>query len=126
DILKSYIGDQIVVFVVLVLAAVALSNVRDAGHEFDRLDPLHHLVAELVLDPEPQRGAVDPVERPAVHLVGEDALGVKYVGHAVAVVVFAAVKSFAKGMEYDEPGLRRGLDELGELREREAAPFGDP
>ena len=28
----------------------------DAGDELDRLDPLHLLVTELVLDPEPKRG----------------------------------------------------------------------
>src|SRR5262249_17937548 len=102
----SNIRDQVEVFIILVLAAVALAHVLDPGDELDRLDPLDHLVAELVLDPQAQGSPVDPVERPAVHLVGDDALRVKHVGHAMAIVVFTAVKALAERMKYAEPHVR--------------------
>ena len=51
--LSSNVGDEVVILVILVLPAVALADLLDAGDEFDRPDPLDHLVAELVLDPEP-------------------------------------------------------------------------
>ena len=55
----SNVRQQIEVLVILVLAAVALADLLVGVDELDPLDPLDHLVAELVLDAQPQRRAVD-------------------------------------------------------------------
>jgi hypothetical protein len=44
------IGEQIEVFVVLVLAALSEADSLFRFDEFDSLDPLDHLVTKLVLD----------------------------------------------------------------------------
>src|SRR6516225_3794380 len=74
DHIMLYIWDEVVVFVILILAAVAQTDGLLVDHELDGLDPLDHLVTQLILDPEPERGAVDQGERLVIHFVCQDAL----------------------------------------------------
>src|SRR5215470_1225932 len=59
------------VLMVLVVAALPRAEMGEALDELDGLDPLDHLEAQLELVAQPQRSAVQLVERLAVHLVGE-------------------------------------------------------
>src|SRR6476619_3012870 len=72
-------------------AATAAAN---AGDPIDRLDAHHifrHLVAELPLDPEPERRAVWNWQRRTVHLIGEDRLGMEGILKPNRLVIFAVV-----------------------------------
>ena len=66
---NSYVWNKVVVFVVLILAAEAQTDGLLVDHELDGLDPLDHLVTQLILDPKPERSAVDQGERLRIHLV---------------------------------------------------------
>src|SRR5262249_1062724 len=77
------------VLMVLVVAALPLAEGLVALAELDLPDPLDHLEAELVLDPQPQGRPVQRLERLAVHLVGQQRLGVHEVLQRVAVVLLA-------------------------------------
>src|SRR5215472_8973955 len=70
----SNVGHLAEVFVVLVVAALALADGRIRRDELDGTDPLDHLEAELVFDPYPQGRAVDIVERLVIHFVGQEAV----------------------------------------------------
>ena len=50
-------------------------------------DLFGHLLPELALDPKPQRRAVLDRQSPAVHVIGEDGLGMKSVNKVDALVV---------------------------------------
>jgi hypothetical protein len=50
--------EQVEIFVVFVFAALAKTDGFPGLNELDPLDPFDHLVAKLVLDPEPQRSPV--------------------------------------------------------------------
>ena len=72
----------------------AAAAARDVGEAFDRLDAHHvfrHLVAELALDPQPQRRAVLDGQGREVHLVGEDGLRMKGVDEVDRLVIVAGV-----------------------------------
>src|SRR5262249_40294911 len=71
DDIALYVWNEVVVFVVLILAAEAQTDGLLVDHELDRLDPLDHLVTQLILDPKPERSAVDYAERLVIHLVGQ-------------------------------------------------------
>src|SRR5215471_9681592 len=60
------------VLMVFVVAALPCAEMGEALDELDGLNPLDHLEAQLELVAQPQRSAVQLVERLAVHLVGED------------------------------------------------------
>ena len=64
--------------------------------ELDRPNPLDHLEAELILDPEPEWRAVLLVQRLEVHLVGQEALGMPEGLERVAVVVVPAFEPLAE------------------------------
>src|SRR5581483_1183036 len=66
---SSDVGQLAEVFVVLVVAALPLADGLATLDEFDRPNPLHHLEAELVLDPQPQRRPVQLAQRLVIHLV---------------------------------------------------------
>jgi len=57
--LASDIGQQVEVFVVLVLTTFPVAQQLLRFDELDTLDPFDHLVAKLVLDSQPQRRAID-------------------------------------------------------------------
>src|SRR5262245_27739006 len=84
-----YVWNEVVVVVVLILAAVALADGFLADHELDGLDPLDHLVTELILDPKPERSAVNDGEPLIIHLVGQDALGMERILERLRVIVWA-------------------------------------
>src|SRR5581483_11945678 len=94
--LPSYVGHGVEELVVRVVAPFALINVLEIRHEFDRLDPLDHFEAELVLHPKSQGRAVDVGERLEVHLVSQQGLWVAGVVDRVAVVVLAAFQTLAE------------------------------
>src|SRR3954447_10702508 len=74
---------------ILPVAALAAANALEAVHRFDAHDVFRHLVAELALDPQPQRRAVPNRQHLAVHVVGQDGLGMERVIKVDALVVFA-------------------------------------
>src|SRR5262249_34266068 len=82
-----YVWNEVVVFVILVLAAEALTDGFLVDRKLDGLDPLDHLVTQLILDPESERGAVDEGERLIIHLVCENALGVERIPKGLRVIV---------------------------------------
>src|SRR6516165_9466538 len=95
DDIVLYVWNEVIVFVVLILAAVAQTDGLLVDHELDGLDPLDHLVTQLILDAESKRSAVDRRERPVVHLVRQDTLGVERILHRLRVVVRPRVQALA-------------------------------
>src|SRR5262249_5829184 len=79
------------VLMVFVVAALPCAEMGEALDELDGLDPLDHLEAQLEFVSQPERGAVQLVERLAVHLVGEDGQVVAHVRDLVSVVVQPAL-----------------------------------
>src|SRR6202451_2242437 len=80
-------------FVTAVLPETAAAA-RDLGEIVDRLDAhdvFGHLVAELALDPEPQRRAVPDFERLVIHLVSKDGLRMKRVDEPDRLVIAARI-----------------------------------
>src|SRR5246127_3115145 len=72
---------------ILPKAAMATADVRKALDEFDRHYIFGHLIAELALYPDAQRRTIGDRQRCAVHVVGENRLGVKGVPEADALVI---------------------------------------
>ena len=66
---------------------MATADVRKALDEFDRHYIFGHLIAELALYPDAQRRTMGDRQRCAVHVVGENRLGVKGVAEADALVI---------------------------------------
>ena len=66
---ESDVGQLAEVLVVLREAAFTLADRADVLNELDRLNPLYHLEAELILDTQSQRSPVEMIERLGVHLV---------------------------------------------------------
>jgi hypothetical protein len=62
------VREQIEVFIVFVLATLAATDGLLRFDEFNPLDPLHHFVAKLVLDPQPQWSSVGLGKGLAIHL----------------------------------------------------------
>src|SRR6516225_3204751 len=89
DDIVLYVWNEVVVFVVLILATEALTDGLLVDHKLDGLDPLDHLVTQLILDPESERGAVDQAERLVIHLVRQDALGMERILEGLRVIVRA-------------------------------------
>jgi hypothetical protein len=58
-------------------------------NELDPLDPFDHLVAKLVLDPEPQRSPIYLGERLSIHLGSEQAFCLEHVCEALRVIIGA-------------------------------------
>src|SRR5271157_302541 len=83
---ESDVGQLTEVLMVLAVTSFSFAEGPVALDELDRPDPLDHLEAELVLDPQPQGGAVQRTQRLVVHLVGQQCLGVHEVRERVAVV----------------------------------------
>ncbi len=69
------IWKQIEVFVVFVDPAFPGTDELFGFNELDALDPLHHLVAKLVLDPQTERRPIHRRERLAIHRESQQALG---------------------------------------------------
>src|SRR5215469_12012535 len=124
-IIMLYVWNEVVVFVILILATEALTDRLLVDHELDGLDPLDHLVTQLILDPESERGAVDQAERLVIHLVCQDALGVERIPEGLRVIVRPRVQALAKRVENDPRDLGVRLDQLHEPGERHAAPLSD-
>lgn len=57
--IPSDIGQQIEVLVIFVLSSLAFSHQLFRLDEFNPLDPLNHLVSELIFDAQPQWRSVD-------------------------------------------------------------------
>jgi hypothetical protein len=55
---------------VLIMAALARTEIGEVVHKFDRRDPLDHLEAQLILASQTQRRAMQHADRRTVHLVG--------------------------------------------------------
>src|SRR5262249_8654696 len=120
-----YVWNEVVVFVILILAAIALADGLLVDHELDGLDPLDHLVTQLILDPESERSAVDYSERLIIHLICQDTLGMKRILEGLRVIVWAWVQALAKRVENDPPDLGVRLDQLDEPGDRHAPPLRD-
>src|SRR5215831_6062400 len=125
DDIVLYVWNEVVVFVVLILAAEALTDGLLVDHKLDGLDPLDHLVTQLILDPKPERGAVDQAERLIIHLVCQDALGMERVLDRLRVIIRTRVQALAKRVENDPPDLGVRLDQLDEPGDRHAPPLRD-
>src|SRR5262245_53197454 len=85
---------------VLVVAALSRAEMSEALNELDALDPLDLLEAELEFVSQAERGAVQFVERLAVHFVREDGQLVSHVLDLVSVVVDAPFGAFAVRVEH--------------------------
>src|SRR5271165_4390600 len=134
--LMAAASDARVPFVAAVLPVAALAAVqaRQAVGELDALDVLGLLVAELALDPEAQRGAVGDVERPAVHGVGDQGLGMAGIHQREAFVVLARRLLAALGrlplqivgaVEDRVLRLGQGTGRLQQQADRHAGPLAD-
>src|SRR5215469_1979542 len=113
------------VLMVLVVAALPGAEMGEALDELDGLDPFDHLEAQLELVAQPQRSAVQLVERLAVHLVGEDGQVVAHVLDLVSVVVQSALWALGEGVKHGKTSLRQWMHQLDDLVHRHAAPLGD-
>src|SRR5665213_2274924 len=109
---SSDVRQKIEVFIVFVRSSLALAKFFFGFDELDPLNPLDHLVSQLVFDPQPQRSAMLAGQRIAVHPVGEDALRFQYVLQVLRIVVRLPVRVFTEREEGDSPGRRFRLDEL--------------
>src|SRR6516165_4278298 len=125
DHIMLYVRNEVVVFVVLILAAEAQTDGPLADHELDGLDPLDHLVTQLILDPKPERGAVNDGERLIIHLICQDTLGMKRILEGLRVIVWAWVQALAKRVEDDPRDLGVRLDQLDETGDRHVPPLRD-
>src|SRR5665213_635104 len=111
---------------VLVVAALSGVALREVVDELDLADPLDMFEAELVLDPQTQRPAVQDREALIVHLVGQQALGVTQILNRVGVVIApTSLAPSSEGIEHHPLGLWSGTDEVDQLRESQAAPLRD-
>src|SRR5579884_1209993 len=97
---------------VRVVPAVALVDVAVAVDEFNGLEPLDHLEAELVFHPQPERGPMDFVEWLEIHFIGQYRLRMAHVLDGMAVVVLTALEALAEGIEDDGPYRRAWANEL--------------
>src|SRR3982074_2618242 len=124
-------SDPAVPLVTAVFPEAALAA-PDAVESLDRLHPgdeLGVLVADVTLDPQPQRRAVAHRARRAVHVVGQDGLRMEGIEQVDAFVVEAAAiwaaHHLVEAMEDDiarlwlEPGLAQ------HLHKRHAGPLPD-
>src|SRR3954468_12913254 len=109
---------------VLPIAALAEA---DPGEAFDRFDP-HHifgvLVAELALDPEPERGAVAGFEGRIVHRPGEDGLRMESVDQVDALII----RNAAEIVGAVEDDVARLAPEPGAVKhqpQRQSGPLAD-
>src|SRR6478672_1032449 len=84
---ESDVGQLAEVFVVLGEPAVTLADRPDSPDELDRLNPLDHLEAELILDTQSQWRSVQVIERLVVHLVRQQGLRVQGVLEREVVVI---------------------------------------
>ena len=82
--------------------------------EFNALNPLDHLVAKLVFDPQPQWGSIDFGEGLSIHLGCKQALGLEYILKALSVVVRAAIERASIGEERHDLGLWPGPHEFNQ------------
>ena len=98
--------------VVLVLSAFALAQLLFRFDKLDALDPLDHLVTELILNAQTERGAVHLGQRLAVHLAGQKALWFEDILQALCVIVGSTVEPVAKGEKSDDLCLWSRPDEL--------------
>ena len=120
---SSDIGEQIEVFIVFVLAALSEADSLLRLDEFNSLNPLDHLVTKLVLNAQPQRGAIHLGERLPIHLGSKQALGLEYILKALRVVVRAAVERAAKGEERNHFGVGLRPHEFYQTISWEARPI---
>src|SRR5450756_1523795 len=111
--------------VVLVVAAIAATDVGEVGDELHAFDPLALLEAQLGLVAQPERGTVTEGQRRSVHVVGQHRQVIAHLLDGVGVVVDAFVGAVPEGVE-DHP-LRRGQrsDQVHDGRHRHPAPLGD-
>src|SRR6516165_785663 len=114
-IIMLYVWNEVIVFVILILAAEAQTDRLLVDHKLDGLDPLDHLVTQLILDPKPERSAVDQGERLIIHLVCQDALGVERILEGLRVIVRPRVQALAIRVENDPRDLGVRLDQLDNL-----------
>src|SRR5262245_52558030 len=91
-------------------AAAAAANSGEPLHRLDTHHIFRHLVAELALDAEPERRTVGDRERRAVHLIGEDRLGMEGVGKSdrfvILALVVAGLAKIVGAIEHDVTRLR--------------------
>src|SRR5271169_423885 len=111
-------------------AAATAPKRRKVIDGFDPHDIFGHLVPELALDPKPQRRTVLDRQGPAVHVIGEDGLGMKSVDKVDALVIpTGPVQRLVQrvgAMEYDVAGLRLQPGQTKDSPKGRACPFADP
>jgi hypothetical protein len=112
--------------VVLVVAAVAPTDLGEVRDELDAGDPLHLLEAELDLVAQAQRRAVAVGQRLAVHVVGEHGEGVAHLLDGVRVVVEAPLRPVAERVEDDPAGFGFRPHEIEDRCHRHPAPLRHP
>src|SRR5215469_3221347 len=114
---------------VLPEAAPAARDVAEAVRHFDAVDVFGVFVADLPLDPQPQRRAVGDRQGLAVHHIGQNGLRMHRVEQIDALIVETAVVGGAHhliyAMEHDVARLRHQLCVLQEMSERHTGPFAD-
>src|SRR4029078_12477839 len=110
----------------------AAAPAADADDVIDPLDAHHifrHLVTELPLDPEPQRGAVGNWKSLIVHLVGENGLRMVGVNEPDRFIVFvfflAGLEQIVGTIEHDIARIRLELDAIEQRGKRYTLPFAD-
>src|SRR6185437_7257826 len=123
-----------VVALILPVAAVAAGDCAEVADQLDEPDVLGHLVAELSLDPQPQRCPVGYIERLAVHVVGDDRLRMHRILQSDAFVVLtgtllAAFRRIAvevvRAVEDHVPGSGAHAGRAEQQTQRYSAPAAD-
>jgi hypothetical protein len=90
--------------------ALAFAKLPELRDELNAVDPLGHLVPELMLDSESQRRTVLDWKRRAVHLIGEDYLGFTCrleIDDLVIVAIARAFPFLIERVEHEISGVTR-------------------
>src|SRR5262249_2764979 len=103
----------------------------DGGKAFDRFN-LHyifgHFIAQLPLDPQPQRSPMRHRQRRVVHFVGEQSLRVESVPQPDALVILGCIEGLAqriRAIEHQVAGLWFKTRALQQPRQRHPFPLAD-
>src|SRR5205085_3522665 len=119
--------DARIPFVVVAILPEAALAAKEAGERRPRLDPADIfgvLVAELALDPEPERRAIGNGEQLVVHPPGEDRLRVEGVDQVDALII----RPLAIAIQAMEDDVARLVPEAGAVEDqgkRRPGPFAD-
>ena len=90
------IWQHIVEIVIFARSAFAFAEKFHRLDKLDSLNPLHHFVGKLVLDPKPERRSVNLGQRRSIHLQRQDGIVLDRIGDALGVIITAAKERLAK------------------------------